>query len=218
MKIYTFYTPSHEVFLNEWFIPSLKNTNQDFELVVRKFDQKCSTGKFMDEGWNDTMSDKIDYILHSIDETPEGEYFIHADCDIQFFKDIKQNLQTVHYEMFDICAQSDMGSACCGFMIIRSNSKTKKLFQDIKTLIKKKIFPNDQIALNAIYKNYDVSLCLLGYQYFSVWMSNGGKVWHGEELQDIPDNLILHHANFSVGIQDKINLMNIVKNVQQLPS
>ena len=218
MKIYTFYTPSHEVFLNEWFIPSLKNTNQDFELVVRKFDQKCSTGNFMDEGWNDTMSDKIDYILYSIDDTPEGEYFIHADCDIQFFKDIKQNLQTVHYEMFDISAQSDMGSACCGFMIIRSNTKTKKLFQDIKTLIKKKIFPNDQIALNAIYKNYDVSLSLLGYQYFSVWMSNGGKVWHGEELSDIPDNLILHHANFSVGIQDKINLMNIVKNVQQLPS
>jgi hypothetical protein len=216
MKIYTFYTPSHEVFLNEWFIPSLKNTNQDVEFVVKKFDQKCNTGKFMDDGWNDTMSDKIDYILYSIDVTPEGEYFIHADCDIQFFKNIKENLKIINYKMFDISAQSDMGSACCGFMIIKSNAKIKKLFQDIKILIKKKIFPNDQIALNAIYKNYDISLCLLDYQYFSVWMSNGGKVWNGEETKNIPNNLILHHANFTVGIENKINLLKKIKHSQEL--
>jgi hypothetical protein len=58
LKIYACFTDSHRVFVDDWFLPSLKATNPDIKLILEEFPQECSTGNFMSEGWRDTMFKK----------------------------------------------------------------------------------------------------------------------------------------------------------------
>jgi hypothetical protein len=215
MKTYTFYTDSHEILLKNWFIPSFQRYNNIDDLVVKKFEQKSSTGNFMDKGWNETMLDKVYYIIHSIDETSNGNYFVHADCDIQFFKKIEESVEKYLQNDFDIIAQADGASeVCCGFMIIRSGDKVKNLFKDIIDHVKDGKFGNDQIALNALWKKYDIKIQLLPKEFYSIWMTNGKRVWDKTAVNGIPQNLVMHHANFTIGVENKIKLLEIVKRSQ----
>ena len=52
IKLYSFYTPSHKKMLDKYFLPSLKD---DYEVILEKYDQRCSSGKFMSDGWVDTI-------------------------------------------------------------------------------------------------------------------------------------------------------------------
>ena len=103
-------------------------------------------------------------------------------------------------------------------MIIKNNSKTRAMFNHIlefvKTMEDHPASLTDQWLLNNRHKQFDVSI--FGYypSYFSICMSNHCHVWNGEELFNIPDNLILHHANYTVGVYNKIKLLDIVKRSQ----
>jgi len=91
VKLYSFYTPSHEALKDKWFLPSLKD---DFELDIAEYPQECQTGAFMDKGWIDCMMKKADLIIRAIQENP-GKIFIHADVDIQFFGPVKDTIEKI---------------------------------------------------------------------------------------------------------------------------
>ncbi|NBV41307.1 hypothetical protein EBR96_00840 [bacterium] len=63
MKVYTCFTPSHKVFYDNYFLPSLP-TDDDIELVSEEFPQECS-GEFMSSGWNDTMERKVNSFIRA---------------------------------------------------------------------------------------------------------------------------------------------------------
>ena len=222
MKLYTTYSESHAEIFEQWFLPSLKLTNPNIDLYHNTYAQVCSSGRFMSHGWQQTMIIKNELIISSLDQAEEGEIIIHSDVDVQFFKDIQKNLDQSLFMDHDMVCQSDGGGVLCdqglsafcyGFMIIKNNFKTRSMFKRILELVKI-TNSTDQFLLNNIYKQFDVSI--LGYDrsYFSVWMSNNCLVWDGEELVNIPDNLILHHANWTLGVDNKIKLFDIVKRCQ----
>ena len=86
MKVYIFFTKSHKILLDEWFLPSIKD-EYNAELDITEFEQKCESGTLNTDGWLETMYYKIDTILKGINEhiNKENNIFIHSDIDIQFF-------------------------------------------------------------------------------------------------------------------------------------
>lgn len=65
MKLYSFYTESHNVLLNEWFLPSLKD---NYELVLKKYPQ---VGDYLKQKYgtvefNRSMLYKVDLIIEAI--------------------------------------------------------------------------------------------------------------------------------------------------------
>ena len=214
MKLYTLYSKSHVDIFEKWFLPSLKLTNPNIDLRCNIYDQVCPSGNFMETGWKETMIIKNELIVNSLNETEEGEIIIHSDIDIQFFKDIKKNLNLSLFIDNDIICQEDAPSVFCyGFMIIKNNIKTKNMFKHILETVKQTKH-TDQELLNKLYKQFNVSVLAYDNSYFSIWMKNGCKVWNGEEVPNIPNNLILHHANWTVGVENKIKLLNMVKKFQ----
>lgn len=208
MKIYTFYTDSHDILLNKYFLPTVPD---EFEVIVEKFPQDCESGNFMQSGWFDTMTKKVNYVLKSIEECWGGE-FIHADCDVQFFKPFKKDILS-QLDDCDVAAQQDeKNELCCGFFICKANKRTKNLFEEVKRLMSNKT--NDQVVLNSIKNNY-VKSKTLDHRYFSVvqyLQKEYIPLWTPEIKIDIFDkNIIMHHANWTIGVENKIKLLDTVR-------
>lgn len=229
MKIYTLYSESHKILFDEWFYPSLVQTNPDLTLITKKSEQFCSSGNYMEKGWKETMIEKDNYIIQSLEESKIGDIIIHSDVDIQFFKNIKENLNLDIFNHIDIACQADGPSyACFGFMIMKNSLKLQNMFKNIVKIITDQTdqsidHVNDQRLMNEIYPNHDIKLGLLNYKYFSSWMtqnfSNNQIIFNNfnpVDQENIPSDLILHHANYVIGVEAKINLMKRIKKYQNL--
>jgi hypothetical protein len=205
MKIYTFLTDSHRS-LFDIFIKNFPFSD-NIELVVKWMPQECKTGSFMAEGWNSTMKRKVDYVLQSLEETPDNEWFVHADCDIVLFKGWDAILQDQIKNDLDMIFQNDYDLLCAGFFFCKRTDKTKKLWQNLRDNLNR--FSNDQIGLNyLIAQANDLNIGVLPPEYFTYGSFRRG-VWTGEEFT-IPNaaNLKMAHANYTEGVVNKIDLIN----------
>jgi hypothetical protein len=203
MKVYTFYTDSHrEIFeIFESNFPYRENV----ELNTRWFPQECETGSYMGDGWMNTMRRKVQYILDSLEETKEGDWFVHSDCDILLFDGWTDILEK-NKNNLDIIVQSDYTELCAGFFFCKSNTKTKQLWKNVQKDITNHY--NDQTAMNHYIKTAnDLKTGVLPNTYFTYGLLGKGR-WEGEDFL-IPDikNLKMFHANWAAGIGKKKTLL-----------
>lgn len=212
VKLYAFYTPSHQEFKDEWFIPSIQD---DYELILERFDQECPTGTIMQAGWNNIMVHKLDMILRGIKEN-WGKVFVHSDVDIQFFGKTKNVLMKA-MEGKDLVIQRDdpYGEVCAGFFACRGNDRTLKLFEQIK---RKVLEPgnrhHDQDWLNEfIYRSnpFNVTWDYLPREMFMGGGTYTAQLWLPGRNLPVPDTLLMHHANYTKGPQNKFAQLNYVK-------
>lgn len=210
-KIYTFFSESHKDLLNDYFIRSFERTkmNEYFSLDITRVPQQSVSGDFGSPGFAECMQDKIKVILRAIDEN-EGGMFIFADCDIQFLKPLHEDIFSYDMTNMDILAQSDQGTICAGFMICKVSEKLKDFFRYIHDVCLN--FPNDQICIdrNKHKINYSLLPC---DKYYTVGNYTDGAVWNGKDsIPQPPKEVIMHHANFTVGVENKKKLMDMCYN------
>ena len=206
MKIYTFYTDSHSDLFDNYFLPSVP---KNLEVVAKKLPQECS-GVFMDSCWMKTMTRKLDYVLESIREC-WGGVFIHSDCDVQFFGPFLENILNQLGDK-DLAGQAELKQSeiCCGFFICRANEKTENLFKAVKSLVNDK--ENDQIVLNKIKEQFVDWKTLDGRYFSAIHFLGFGKTWSpGDEVKIERNDILMHHANWTIGIENKKKLMGAVR-------
>jgi hypothetical protein len=224
MKLYIFYTPSHEKMCNEWFMPSL-SPEDDFEVIAEVYDQECDSGNFMQTGWLPTMIHKVDIVLRGIEEN-WGSVFIHADVDIQFFRPMKALILAAMQDK-DMVLQKDhpKGVACAGFFACRGNERTRALWTRIKESLQSEIEKvkkqkkvvksnfNDQTLLNKFIRSsnpYNIVWDYLPKTFFGGG-SLTGKRWKPGNTLPIPEEIVMHHANWTVGVENKIAQLDYVR-------
>lgn len=209
MKLLTFYTPSHEIFV-EQFKNSLPDDN--LEVIYHTYEQECPTGEFAEEGWNTTTRRKFEFIAEVMMSLEEDEVFTFSDIDIQFFKPITKLAARATAE-HDVVFQNDYyGHACTGFFFCKNNPNTRRLIAEcIRDIHNHR---DDQAVMNHIlqgglapYVNY----ALLPPQFFTFGMFYNH--WHGETEFPLPPGIVMHHANWVKGIDNKIKLLQTVRNI-----
>jgi hypothetical protein len=214
MKIYTFYTDSHQSLLNDWFLPSFNKTNKNMELIITKFEQHCKSGEYMSDGWMTSMHNKVDLIIRGIEEN-WNDYFVHADCDIQFFGDLKEDLLNQIQEA-DLAGTDDdpfnsNSEISCGFFICKGNDKTLSLFREVKKIMGGNL--HDQHAFNYLRPHF-INSKKLNYKHYNVSHSNGGRLWQpGIPLSLSKLDILTHHANWIIGVDNKIKNLKLVKDI-----
>lgn len=214
MKLYALYTPSHEILKDTFFLPSIKD---DFEIILEFCEQTCPSAQFMSEGWTKTTMRKVDLIIRAIEEN-WGEIFIFSDVDIQFFAPI-QDIILALMKGKDIIMQRNNpdGVLCTGFFACRANEKTLRLWQDVKKVMQKKKLNSDQISFNQCIKKkskknpYDITWAYLPNSFFGGGTLTGREWKPGIKLP-IPHDIIMHHANWTKGIKNKIAQLVYVRN------
>ena len=109
-----------------------------------------------------------------------------------------------------VCMEDDAWSAsrklCAGLMICRCNKNMLKLFSHMKQYF----HTDDQISLNN-HKNTCKHKTFPTEKFFTVGQVLG-RQWQGETNFSIPKKILVHHANWTIGLKNKIKLLEIVKN------
>lgn len=211
MKILTCFTPSHKVFVDQ-FYQSLPK--EDLHVIYETFDQECPTGEFAEEGWNKTTARKFEFLLSEMSKMPEGEVFTFSDIDIQFFQPLAHLAMRATAE-YDIVFQNDYyGHACTGFFFVRNNAKTRAFFKEALTVIPD--HRDDQAAVNHLlgigtHDALGLKYALLPVEFFTFGCFF--KHWDGEDNFPIPDQIVMHHANWVKGIDKKLELLKTVRSI-----
>lgn len=215
VTVYSFYTPSHAIFKDEWFIPTLNALKESCNVVIKFYPQECAQAQWMRPGWTDTTLHKIELILEAI-EKHWGDIFIYADIDIQFFApfvaDVLQRM-----EGLDLVFQrhNPQGVVCSGFFACRANQTTKDFFLMVQSMMQKNKKMSDQPAINHQLKKHTD----LAWDYLPDTFFGGGtrsatsKAWEPGDGLDIPEGIILHHANCTRGIKNKLAQLAYVRKV-----
>ena len=215
MRLYALYTPSHEVLKDQFFLPSIQD---DFDIVFEFCEQTCPSAKFMNEGWTDTTIRKVDLIIRAIQEN-WGSIFIFSDVDIQFFAPIQETiLMLMQDKDMVIQKNSPNGVLCSGFFACRANEKTLQLWQDVKSVMQKNKLNSDQNSLNRCIKRssknnpYNVVWSYLPNTFFGGGTLTGHEWSPGMRLP-VPHGIMMHHANWTKGIKNKIAQLVYVRNM-----
>jgi hypothetical protein len=214
MKVITFYSDSHSTIYNDYFLESFNKYLSHHKLISKKIEQISATGEYESPGFDKVMLEKINLIIENIDLS-DDEPFVYADCDVQFFGDLE-----FEFGDNDILFQNDYfpNNHCAGFFIAKQNQKVLEFFQTVKErfikLMDGKI--HDQTVIYYLFlEGYDgiKKDMLPNDKYWTVAFSTGGKPWDGQIIK-VPNSLIVHHANFTVGIKNKLLLLEEVKKIK----
>jgi hypothetical protein len=203
IKHYTFFSDSHKIFL-KYFLNTYP-FDIDIDLQIRYMPQECS-GDFVSEGWQKTMTKKVQYIVDALQELNTNDIMIHTDSDIIFFKPFKEILLQEMGDA-DIIFQSDVGTACMGFFACKVNTKTKQFFNDLLKNLDKHY--HDQEAVNHMIRSqkYNVNIKLFSHKFFNHGFF--GKHYEGEDDIKFPNDIIIFHGNFVYGMDKKLKMIKI---------
>lgn len=217
-KLVTFYSDSHSDLYFKYFLPSVEIHASEFKLCTKKIEQISPTGVWASKNFNIVMLEKIRWIIDNIDASEDQNFLVYADCDVQFFN----RIDTEDLLDFDIKFQKDYyeDNVCAGFFICRQNEKVKSFFRDVEFELHKQISGgsniDDQEVINRfLRKNSDYKPefrfgLLPPDKYWTVANSTQGNIWTGQSFF-CPDNIVMHHANFTIGLDNKMKLLDSVR-------
>lgn len=198
MNLYTLYSESHKILYDNYFIPTCP---KEFTLHSMVADQLCQSGSYYESGWSDICRQKVRMFKDAC-KANMGSFFVWSDVDVIFFGPCKDALLE-ELGNYDIACQDDFTGCCSGFFIVRANDRTLNLFS--KMLDDYQL--EDQYSLN-IHLNC-VSHKRLSHRFHNYGQTRG-RVWNGEPFE-VDKNILMHHANWIVGVAGKIRLLNYVR-------
>jgi lipopolysaccharide biosynthesis glycosyltransferase/predicted O-methyltransferase YrrM len=220
IKLLTFYSESHKHIYEEFFLPSYeKFLKGDFDLNPIEIPQVSKTGAYGNTGFEETMLHKIRHILDHID-VHEDVPLVFSDCDVQFFGNFRDDI--IHQlSGLDIVFQDDIASRCAGFFACRQNKASQDFFELVLETLDSHCHKatntlesgvSDQHIMNSLIdaKAPIKSGVLPKSRYFTAAAATGPRQWTGSAFH-VPRGILVHHANWTVGVERKIRLLQFVR-------
>jgi hypothetical protein len=219
MKVYACYSPSHLPLVERHFKPSLP---PDLEPVYRELPQEGS--------FNLATRRKVEFVLDAIKEATEP--FLFSDVDVRFYG-VQAGDLLRHLQGRDVVFQDQGGPptpdwgvlsimpVCAGFFVVAPSQAAAKFFE--KVLKKVGDSCRDQEAVNLVLTLEEASVKwgTLPASYYTVarrkdgWLPVLRENWDPGIPIWMPDIVLAHHANWTVGIENKLRLLDEVKRLQE---
>lgn len=236
MVVCTSYTDTHEIFLKEFFLKTFP-FEEEVSLFAEKLPQKCRTGSLFDVGWRDQMIEKQIFINKCLSSFSKDEVLVFTDVDISFYGNIKTDLIS-SLGTQDICFMKDHNSdttgRCGGFFITKPTDKMKTFFADVLKRLKSytdtsvSFETSEQMTINALLgERQDIKWAYLPARYYTHGLyihgiknfsddNQMGLWWENKTHEEkssifVPQDILVHHANWAHGIENKKELLEWVK-------
>ena len=178
------------------------------------FYQSYSGGSYRSREWMAMINQKLELIHHAVTSS-KNKTVIFSDVDVQFFRSpisiLKDQLAT-NDMVFQ--ADSPYGNCCTGFFAMRCNERVQRLWSYVHDLVRSSHGTfHDQDALNALVEAPHSSVQCRIAVLSSIFFGGGtlsGKPWEPGRKLDISTGIVMHHANFTRGLVNKIKQLVLV--------
>jgi hypothetical protein len=139
-----------------------------------------------------------------------GDTIVFADADVQFFGPVKKTLMEELGEFDIACQQGGVHTCfglCPGFFVCRCNDTTLTLFNNMGKFFR----ADDQYSLNE-QRWLCKHKCLPPSRFFTIGhVLLRNQRWAPDYDFNIPDQMLVHHASGVTGLENKLQLMDIVR-------
>lgn len=203
MNIYYFYDKKSQCLVDNYFLPSIKQFNNQLQPIGMEL-SSVENSDFGTLGFRSIITNKVKHIIDIIKNNINA--FIISDIDIEFFGSIQKYIENIPDDI-DMIFQNESGSEKIntGFIYIRPNEKVLEFWNDVLKQLESfnpNEFINEQKIIDKKLKiNNEIQ-----YWTFPI------VVWNWTLSNKPPDNIVLHHANCATNIADKIIKLNNVRN------
>lgn len=217
MHVYCLVSPSHKALYEEWFLRSLPPDCRPAPHFIQ-----TSAAAYAQGNWHQVVARKFELLELAFSNESENRVFVLSDVDVRFYQSFAADM-TARMRGYDVLFQHNRPTLpatpenlCTGFMGIRNNPRSRAFFRSAHLRLQECNRPEkgDQNAC------IDVLLrqprCLrFGFLPVSYWSpgSEMGRWQPGVPLSP-PQNLILHHANHTVGIDHKVQQLRAVEEIR----
>jgi hypothetical protein len=210
MHVFTYYSPSHQPFVDEFFRPSLQAVEPDLQIHTEIQDFNFGTGSLKNPGFTETITLKYTRFWEFASSRPFGDLILCSDCDIQFFRPFVKDLEG-YMESNDLVFQTNTVNPPkfnVGFFCIRWLPSTRAFIINFlnaaaRNLLEEKTTNNivDQLVFPA-------RISLLPPDDYWTVLSTGNREFTPEK---VPHGLYMHHGNGRQTMADKLQLMRDVR-------
>ena len=206
IPLYSLYTPSHEPLMREYFLPSVP---PDLKLHLFHFENP-GAGYIRDPSFCRAIIRKVEIILQAIEEN-WGRTFVWSDVDVQFFRSFSEQVLLDEADMaFQVDAPGP--ALCAGFFFCRAAERTKQVWLEVLEYVRDlRSGGDDQLRLRELVQsNKDLRIEFLP----PTFMGGGtftGKIWQPGDDLSVPAEIVMHHANFTIGVANKIAQCDLVR-------
>lgn len=207
LKIFTLVTPSHEPLLSDWFLRTLP---VDCQPVVQRF--AAPPVEYAKGQWHRVVAQKFEILRRAFASEPEGSIFVMSDVDVRFYQPFSEDVRQ-RIEGRDVLFQNNRpGLAhaarhiCTGFMVIRCCPRARAFFERAYAVLLAADHPRtgDQYAcIHTLEEGATrIRYALLPDRYWTP--VHRGAPWQPFDPLAPPADVILHHANKTIGVPNKI--------------
>ena len=210
--MFVYLTPSHKEMFEKYFYPSFKKFIEPrgvtFEMEYG--DQVCSSATYNGDGSHKLWEERLwEYYWQICVDTRINDIIMFVDADVIFLNDniIDSTIKGLNSNdaMF---ARDKHFSISAGFQAYRISNVTKTFLEVARKILS--YSKNDQVVLNKLkrridYKRYDWK------DVYSIYHYNH-KVWNGNSRIVIPSNISCFHANWTMGVENKMKFLSVIKN------
>jgi hypothetical protein len=210
-KLVTIYTDTHQRMYENYFLPSYQeHLSSNYMLFAKKAEQKCPTGTWQSEGFDAVTLEKLKWIADNID-IENKNLLVFSDCDVQFFKPLNftnENIieNTIYFQL------DPPHYVCTGFFVCKQTESVLNFFKTAINMLNNSLNTknDDQSIINSLIMSEITKQTLPTELYWSAGHQCG--IWNGQQLTP-PTQIIMHHANFTIGVPNKELLLESVKSI-----
>ena len=220
MKLFTCLSPSHAPLYDNHFLPSVPLSGLEMQPPCTL--PEHTESEFGTPGFRAACVHKIAYLIHVLNA--ETEPFVFSDVDVRFYGSVVDLFERVDGGPgnYDMGFQWDgRGGFCTGFMCIAPNERTRKFWARVAARMRL-CNEMDQDAVNALLPScatFDVPGLRWHAYGRELWtygrtLEKGDPLWAPGVGLSLPGNLLVHHANWTVGVPNKMALLQAVFNMR----
>jgi hypothetical protein len=218
LPLHALLTPSHAVLCDEWFLPSVPP-----DCVPLLHEHADAPETFAQGRWHRIVGRKLDIVLETIVTSGRDARFVMSDVDVRFYGAVAGDLRDRMHGV-DVLFQNnrptlpeDAENVCTGFMVIRASERTRAFFTRARAVLEAADDPavGDQRACIATLQEAP-HLIRWGFLPVTYWSPGDPRGrWHPGMSLDPPAGMLLHHANHTVGVANKVAQLRAVATVME---
>jgi hypothetical protein len=206
------YSETHAPLFKKHFLPSYVDhgINRAFDIQEIHIDR--ISGEFGSDIFNEWML-KMMADFRNFLASHMGQTILSTGVDMRFYADISEEVLEAVEEHEFVSINDNYGLWCADFMVFKVTDRIISLFD--WAIRNDRYYANNEFTLNHGTMELGIDVHLLHDDYFTVGLNNGGVAWNPGDPVNPPETMKLHHANFTVGAENKMKLLDAVLSAHQ---